>query len=117
MLEGFADYTAHHGRGHRLADIAPTVTAHASARDLPQDLPADAEFSGPDAAFTYEKAWSVCAFVAEKYDQPHLVQLYHRIAAAKQDTTTEDRILREVLGTTRTDFITDWRSWLQARTA
>lgn len=116
MLEGFADYTAHHGRGHRFADVAPTVTAHASARDLPQDLPADSEFSGPDAAFTYEKAWSVCAFVAEKYDQPHLVQLYHRIAAAKQDTTAEDRILREVLGTTRPDFITDWRSWLQART-
>ncbi|MFF7943134.1 hypothetical protein ACFZC5_25775 [Nocardia gamkensis] len=117
MLEGFADYTAHHGEGQRFADIAPTLTAHAHAGRIPAELPADAEFSGPDAAFTYEKAWSICAFVAEKYDRPHLVQLYHRIAAGKQDPTTEDGILREVLGTTRTEFVDDWREWVRARTA
>lgn len=117
MLEGFADYTAHHGEGQRFADIAPTLTGHAHAGQIPADLPADAEFSGPDAAFTYEKAWSICAYVAEKYDRPHLVQLYHRIAAGKQDPTTEDGILREVLGTTRTEFVDDWREWVRARTA
>ncbi|MFI9413379.1 hypothetical protein [Nocardia gamkensis] len=117
MLEGFADYTAHHGEGQRFADIAPTLTAHAHAGRIPAELPADAEFSGPDAAFTYEKAWSICAFVAEKYDRPHLVQLYHRIAAGKQDPATEDGILREVLGTTRTEFVDDWREWVRARTA
>ncbi|MEU1551021.1 hypothetical protein [Nocardia sp. NPDC005745] len=117
MLEGFADYTAHHGEGQRFADIAPTLTAHAHAGQIPVDLPVDAEFSGTDAAFTYEKAWSICAFVAEKYDRPHLVQLYHRIAAGKQDPTTEDGILREVLGTTRTEFVDDWREWVRARTA
>ncbi|WP_159840335.1 hypothetical protein [Nocardia sp. CY41] len=117
MLEGFADYTAHHREGQRFADIAPTLTAHAHAGRIPDDLPTDAEFSGPDAAFTYEKAWSICAFVAEKYDQPRLVQLYRRIAAGKQDPATEDRILREVLGTTRADFADDWREWLRTRTA
>ncbi|MEU7769502.1 hypothetical protein AB0B25_31080 [Nocardia sp. NPDC049190] len=116
MVEGFADYTAHHDQGHRFADIAPTVTARARVHDLAPDLPADAEFSGPDAALTYEKAWSICAFVAEKYDRSRLVQLYHRIAAAKQDRATEDRILHDVLGTTRTDFLADWHSWLNART-
>ncbi|WP_330232026.1 hypothetical protein OHA40_05800 [Nocardia sp. NBC_00508] len=114
MLEGFADYTANHGQGRRFADIAPTVTAHAG--EIPEDLPTDAEFSGPDAALAYEKAWSICAFVAEKYDRARLVQLYHRIAAAEQDPASEDHVLREVLGTTRTDFITDWRSWLTAQT-
>ncbi|MGK8524536.1 hypothetical protein ACRS6B_24620 [Nocardia asteroides] len=116
MLEGFADYTAQHRESRSFPDIAPTLTAHARAGRIPGDLPADAEFSGPDAALTYEIAWSVCAFVAEKYDRPHLVQLYHRIAAGKQDPASEDRALREVLGTTRTDFLTDWRSWLRART-
>lgn len=115
MLEGFADYTANHGQGRRFADVAPTVTARAHAGDIPGDLPADAEFSGPNAALAYEKAWSICSFVAEKYDRPRLVQLYHRIAAAEQTPTTEDRVLRDVLGTTRTDFITDWRSWLTAQ--
>ncbi|WP_280496646.1 hypothetical protein [Nocardia asiatica] len=117
MLEGFADYTAHHREVLRFADVAPTLTAHAHAGRLPDDLPADTDFSGPDAAFTYEKAWSICAFVAEKYDRPRLVQLYHRIAAGKQDPSTEDQILREVLGVPRAEFITDWRAWLRARTA
>ncbi|WP_040776821.1 hypothetical protein [Nocardia pneumoniae] len=116
MLEGFADYTANHGQGRRFAEVAPTVTANARAGDLPGDLPSDAEFSGPDAALAYEKAWSICAFVAEKYDRPRLVQLYHRIAAAEQNPTTEDGILRDVLGTTRSDFIADWHSWLTAQT-
>ncbi|MEU2040598.1 hypothetical protein [Nocardia niwae] len=117
MLEGFADYTAHHREGQRFADIAPTLTAHAHAGRIPGDLPTDAEFSGPDAAFTYERAWSICAFVAEKYDRPRLVQLYLRVAGGKQDPATEDNILREVLGTTRADFVDDWREWLRARTA
>ncbi|MGY1984258.1 hypothetical protein [Nocardia gipuzkoensis] len=117
MLEGFADYTAHHREALRFAEVAPTLTAHAHAGRLPGDLPADADFSGPDAALTYETAWSICAFVAEKYDRPRLVQLYHRIAAGKQTPATEDQILREVLGATRTEFIDDWRTWLRARTA
>lgn len=117
MLEGFADYTAHHRDGQRFADIAPTLTAHAHAGRIPDDLPPDTDFSGPDAAFTYEKAWSVCAFVAEKYDRTHLVELYRRIAASRQTPATEDAVLREVLGTTRTDFVGDWREWLRTRTA
>ncbi|WP_174189351.1 hypothetical protein [Nocardia barduliensis] len=117
MLEGFADYTAHHREISRFADIAPTLTARAHAGQIPGDLPTDADFSGPDAAFTYEQAWSICAFVAEKYDRPRLVQLYHRIAAGKQNPSTEDQILREVLGATRTEFIADWHTWLRAQTA
>ncbi|MFR9753239.1 hypothetical protein ACL02S_19680 [Nocardia sp. 004] len=117
MLEGFADYTAHHGRGRRFADIAPTVAAHTHSGDIPHGFPDDTDFSGPDAAFAYEKAWSICAFIAGKYSRAHLVQLYERIAAAEQDAGTEDLILREVLGTTRSDFIAGWRAWLDTRTA
>lgn len=117
MLEGFADYTAHRGQGHRFADIAPTLTAQATLHNLPGDLPADAEFSGRNAAATYEQAWSVCAFIADKYDQPRLVELYRQIAAARQTPTTEDQILQNVLGTTRTDFIANWRDWLSTQTA
>ncbi|MGQ4600526.1 hypothetical protein [Nocardia sp. R6R-6] len=116
MLEGFADYTANQGPGRRFAVVAPTLTARIHAGDIPENFPTDAEFSGPSAALAYEKAWSICAFAAEKYDRPHLVQLYHHIAAAEQNPTTEDRALREVLGTSRADFIADWRSWLTTRT-
>ncbi|WP_069165107.1 hypothetical protein [Nocardia altamirensis] len=113
MLEGFADYTAH--VGHRFTQVAPTLTAQLRQRELPRDLPQDAAFTGPAAAATYEQAWSVCAFVAEKYDRSRLVELYRRIAAAKQSPVTENQILQDVLGASRADFVADWRNWLSAQ--
>lgn len=117
MLEGFAEYAAHRAQNHRFADIAPTVYARTRVGDLPTELPADPDFTGARAATTYETAWSVCAFVADRYDEAHLVELYRRIAAGKQDSVSEDRILREVLGTDRSGFVAGWREWLSARTA
>ncbi|WP_330253748.1 hypothetical protein OG874_03840 [Nocardia sp. NBC_00565] len=117
MVEGFAEFIAHRGQGHHFTDIAPTVATRVRAGDIPRDLPADAEFSGTAAVAAYEQAWSVCAFVADKFDEPRLVELYRRIAAGKQDLGSEDRIMREVLGTSRGDLVADWRGWLSARTA
>lgn len=116
MLEGFADYTAHRGQGHRFADIAPTLTVQARLHELPGDLPADPDFTGRNAAGIYEQAWSVCAYIADKYDQSRLVELYRQIAAARQTPATEDQILHTVLGTSRADFVADWRNWLTTQT-
>jgi hypothetical protein len=117
MLEGFAEYAAHRGEGHQFTDIAPTVTMQVRANELPNDLPAAATFTGESAVLAYEQAWSVCAFVADKYDETHLVDLYRRIAAGKQDPSSEDQILRDVLQTNRTDFVDDWRAWLGVHAA
>ncbi|MFE7801827.1 hypothetical protein [Nocardia sp. NPDC057440] len=117
MLEGFAEYLAHRGQDHRFGDIAPTVTTRARTGELPADLPAAAAFTGKPAVLAYEQAWTICAFVADKYDEPHLVDLYRRIAASTQDPASEDRILQEVLHTTRAEFIADWRAWLSPRAA
>ncbi|MFI7669004.1 hypothetical protein [Nocardia sp. NPDC049526] len=117
MLEGFAEFVAHLDTGHRFADIAPTVATRIRAGNVPRDLPSAADFAGSGAVAAYEQAWSVCAFVADKFDQPRLVELYRRIAAGKQDSASEDRIMRDVLGTSRDDLVADWRSWLSARTA
>ncbi|WP_431950059.1 hypothetical protein [Nocardia lijiangensis] len=115
MLEGFAEYAAHRGRGHPFAEIAPTVNAALHAGTLPSDLPQDTAFAGASAVAAYEEAWTVCAFVAEKYDETRLVELYRRLAEQRQDAASEDRVLREVLGIGRAEFVSDWRSWLSAQ--
>ncbi|WP_280392552.1 hypothetical protein [Nocardia brasiliensis] len=112
MLEGFADYVAHRNQGHPFTDVAASLTARVRLNALPSDLPADADFTGPKAAAAYEQAWSVCAFVADRYDQPRLVELYRRLAATHQTPATEDDILRTVLGTSRPDFVAAWQAWL-----
>ncbi|MET7770325.1 hypothetical protein [Nocardia sp. NPDC005366] len=115
MLEGFAEYTAHRGQGHAFADIAPTVAARLRAGGLPTGLPADADFTGTGAAGTYESAWSVCAFVADKYGEADLVELYRRIAAGPMDSAAQDRIVRAVLSTDPAEFVARWREWLSAQ--
>ncbi|WP_405180378.1 hypothetical protein OG225_03465 [Nocardia sp. NBC_01377] len=115
MLEGFAEYAAHRAQGHRFGDIAPTVAARIRAGELPTGLPSDADFSGSRATETYESAWSACAFVAEKYGQTDLVDLYRRIAAGPADSAAQDRMLREVLGTDTAEFVARWREWLSAQ--
>ncbi len=116
MLEGFAEYAAHRAQNHHFADIAPTLSTRLRTGAAPTDLPADSAFTGPDAAAAYEAAWSACAFVAETYDEPRLVELYRGLAASKQVAATEDALLREVLGSSRADFTTAWRTWLETKT-
>ncbi|MEV6280511.1 hypothetical protein [Nocardia sp. NPDC051832] len=114
MLEGFAEYAAQRAQRLPFAEIAPTLTARLRTGDVPADLPADSAFTGSDAAAAYEQAWSACAFLAETYGEPRLVQLYRRLAAGAQTPDTEDRILREVLHTSRPDFVRAWRGRLSA---
>ncbi|MBH0780060.1 hypothetical protein IT779_27685 [Nocardia sp. NEAU-351] len=115
MLEGFAEYAAHRGGGRAFAEIAPTVAGHLAAELLPADLPAAADLVGPRAAEAYESAWTVCAYVADAYGEPRLVDLYRALAAAPLDTAGEDRVLRATLGVGRAEFVTGWRGWLSTR--
>ncbi|MBF6098361.1 hypothetical protein IU510_09770 [Nocardia cyriacigeorgica] len=117
LLEGFAEYAAHRGLGHSFTDIAPTLATRLATGTVPADLPADPEFTGPDAATAYELAWSVCAYLAGTYDDAHLVTLYRRLATGPQTPATEDAAMREILGTSRADLISGWQTWLRASSA
>ncbi|MFE3444012.1 peptidase MA family metallohydrolase [Nocardia sp. NPDC059180] len=117
LLEGFAEYAAHRGRDRSFTDIAPTLATKLATGTVPADLPADTEFTGADAATAYELAWSICAYLADTYNDDHLVALYRRLASGPQSPATEDAALREVLGTSRTDLIPAWQSWLRVRPA
>ncbi|TLF80998.1 hypothetical protein [Nocardia cyriacigeorgica] len=117
LLEGFAEYAAHRGLGHSFTDIAPTLATRLATGTLPADLPADPEFTGPDAATAYELAWSVCAYLADTHDDAGLVALYRRLATGPQTPASEDAAMREILGTSRADLISGWQTWLRARSA
>ncbi|WP_280467087.1 hypothetical protein [Nocardia cyriacigeorgica] len=117
LLEGFAEYAAHRGLGHTFTDIAPTLATRLATGAVPADLPADTEFTGPDAATAYELAWSVCAYLADTHDDAHLVALYRRLATGPHTPATEDAAMREVLGTSRAAVISGWHTWLRARSA
>ncbi|WP_433591052.1 peptidase MA family metallohydrolase [Nocardia sp. CA-145437] len=118
MLEGFAEYSAHRGMRHPIAQIAPTLTARARAGDLPADLPADAMFepSSGKASLAYEQGWSACAFIADRYGDQTLVELYRQLASGPKDRAAVEAVLRDSLGTTSADLVGQWRAWLTSRT-
>ncbi|GAB2557283.1 peptidase MA family metallohydrolase [Nocardia heshunensis] len=119
MLEGAAEYTAHRGLHEPVSRIAPTLTTRARTGDLPADLPTDALFepASGQASLAYEQGWSVCAFVADHYGDPKLVDLYHVLAAGPKDRAALDTAFRDTLATGYTDFVTAWRGWISTRTA
>ncbi|MEV6773227.1 hypothetical protein AB0N05_31795 [Nocardia sp. NPDC051030] len=118
MLEGLAEYAAHRGMHHPIAEVAPTLTTRARANNLPADLPTDALFdpASGQAAYAYEQAWSACAFIADQYGDPKLVDLYRQLATGPKNRATTDTILRTTLGADYADFLSTWRAWITART-
>lgn len=115
LLEGFAEYAAQRNTGRTFAEIAPTARADIRAGRTPADLPTDRTFRGPTSVTAYELAWSVCAAVADRYGEPTLVALYHRLASGPQTPETEDTAFREVLGTTGAALVAEWQHWLRSR--
>lgn len=120
VLEGFAEYCGQRDAERPFTQVAPTLTASARAGRLPADLPADRAFvPGPDndAALAYEQAWSVHAFVADRFGEQQLRALYLRFASGPQDAAAIDRGLRETLGLGHAEFVAAWREWVAARVA
>ena len=119
-LEGFAEYSAHRGEGGTFARLAPTLTAKARAGELPGDLPSDAAFDpaeDDDAALAYEQGWSANAFVADRFGEPKLVELYRHMATGPKDAAALDSALHETLGIGHADFVSRWRDWIRSRAA
>lgn len=117
MLEGFAEYVAQRAQGTTFSQIAPTLTTRLRAGALPTDLVADAEFTGTDAPYAYETAWSACAFVADRYGEDSLTALYKRLATGPQSADAQDAAFAEILGASRAELLAGWRSWLRGHAA
>ncbi|MGK9272378.1 hypothetical protein KXR83_15410 [Williamsia muralis] len=122
VTEGVAEYVGRRGTYTRLADAAPTLAGQVAAGELPADLPSDANFSpgSPDAALSYQSAWSVAAFIADKFGDDKLKRFYVALAGADQPTDPElviksqDTASNIVLGISREELVDQWRGWLTA---
>ncbi|PKV99318.1 peptidase MA family metallohydrolase [Nocardia fluminea] len=117
MLEGFAEYVAQRDQQTTFSQIAPTLTTRLRAGALPTELVADSDFTGVDAAYAYESAWSTCAFLADRYGTTALTTLYRRLATGPQSPAAQDAAFTAVLGASRAELLDGWRAWLRGRAA
>lgn len=115
LLEGFADYVGYRESGISLAQGAPNLTELVKRDGPPANLPEDKDFrtQGRDLDLAYQKSWSVARFVSERFGEPTLLTMYHKLAAAGPVSATQtDDLLRSVLGLDRAGLVAGWRQYL-----
>lgn len=117
LLEGFADYVGYRGSGVDFQRLAPTLSAVVSSGGPPTVLPEDSDFAagGARSTLAYESAWSVCAYVADRYGESSLRSLYGALATGPKTASDLDGALSTVLGATAPEFLQAWGSWVQGR--
>ncbi|WP_237669374.1 basic secretory family protein [Rhodococcus sp. BS-15] len=115
VSEGFADYSGYRNSGAEFAQLAPTLAAIVAAGGPPTVLPKNEDFGagGARSSVAYESAWSVFAFVADRFGESTLRTLYEALASE----SNTDAAFASVLGMSRAQFVAAWGDWvaLQAR--
>jgi hypothetical protein len=116
LLEGFADYVGYRDSGVTLAEGAPDLAERVRNGDLPTALPEDRAFRsrGPDLDLAYQRSWSLARYIADRYGEEVLIEVYRRLASAGAVSASgTDAMLREVLGVDRAALVEGWRSYLR----
>lgn len=113
LVEGFAEFVGYAGSGLVPATVAPGLAAAVRAGRLPDELPADANFRGPEFELAYQRSWSLAKLLAGRLGVPGLVALYRRVAGRPADPAVLDAELRATLGLDRAGLIEAWRTELR----
>jgi hypothetical protein len=116
LLEGFADYVGYRDSGVTLPQAAPGLVDLVRREGPPRWLPDDRAFRAHGRALdlAYQQGWSVARFVAERYGEAVLVDLYRTLAAAGPATASEiDRLMRAILGVDRAGLVEGWQHYLR----
>jgi hypothetical protein len=116
LLEGFADYVGYRDSGVTLAEGAPDLAKRVRQDGPPGALPEDRAFrsSGTDLDLAYQQSWSLARYVADRWGEQTLINLYRTLAGAGPVSATEtDAMLRDVLGVDRAALVAGWQSYLR----
>ncbi|SER37781.1 peptidase MA family metallohydrolase [Actinokineospora terrae] len=117
LLEGFADYVGYRDSGITLAQGAPDLAKRVRDSGPPAALPEDRDFRARDRSLdlAYQQAWSIARFLADRYGEPRLVDLYRELAGAGPISASDtDDLLRRVIGVDRAGLLKQWQSYLRA---
>ena len=117
VAEGFADYSGYRNSGADFAQLAPTLSAIVASGGPPTVLPRDEDFGagGARSNVAYESAWSVFAFVADRFGEPTLRRLYEALAAGPASDSSTDAAFASVLRSDRAQFVASWGNWVADR--
>ncbi|MFW0787414.1 hypothetical protein AAFP35_23195 [Gordonia sp. CPCC 206044] len=116
ITEGVPEYVGRKGTYTRLQDAAPDLASAVRSGDRPTALPTDRDFAidAQQSQVAYQSAWSVAAFVADRFGEEKLTKLYMGVAGT-DDIRRQDVAISGVLGMSRADLVAAWGRWLSAQ--
>ncbi|WOC13712.1 peptidase MA family metallohydrolase [Gordonia sp. MP11Mi] len=116
LTEGVPEYVGRKGTYREFVDAAPDLAVEVAADRVPKKLPVDSDFAvDSDAArVAYQSAWSFAAFVADKYGESKLKDMYRKMTAAG-DTPAMDAAMKTAVGHDKNALVKQWQTWLRAQ--
>lgn len=117
LTEGFADYCGYRNSGVDFSRLAPTLAAAVAANGPPSALPKDEDFAagGARSSLAYESAWSVHAFLADRFGEEALRRFYEKLASGPGSAQSWQAASTSVLGATWTQLLASWGEWVSVR--
>ncbi|MFW0791702.1 hypothetical protein [Gordonia sp. CPCC 205333] len=114
ITEGMPEFVGRKGTYQRFDDVAPNLAAELRSGQMPAQLPDDRDFAVDQnsALVAYQSAWSVSAFVAEKYGLDRLKALYLGVAGSDK-IQAQDLAIVNTLRMSRAQFVAQWQDWLR----
>jgi hypothetical protein len=115
VSEGFADYVGWRRSGVPTDTIAEELRAEVRKGHGPTDLPDQADFHSSHVDQAYEEAWLAARYIAFRYGEDKLLRVYRGMAARSgTGRADQDRVLRSVLGVSRSAFVHGWHGYVEA---
>lgn len=116
VSEGFADYIGWKDSGIATGTIAEELRAEVRKGHVPKDLPDEADFHGTRVDEAYEEAWLAARYIAFRYGEDKLLRVYREMAMRSgTGKTDQDKVLRSVLGVSRSAFVHGWQGYVEAQ--
>ncbi|PRY62654.1 hypothetical protein BCF74_10490 [Knoellia remsis] len=118
LVEGFADHVGYAGSSRSRAELAAGLLEKVRAGQGPTRLPTQGDFdpSQGEIAPAYLASWLAVDLIVRRYGEAALQRFYVAStvnASPAQADTAMDAAFREVLGTTRAEFTTQWLAELR----
>ncbi|MCF8611281.1 hypothetical protein L5G28_14105 [Gordonia sp. HY285] len=116
LTEGVPEYVGRSGTYREFVDAAPDLAVEVAAGRVPKKLPVDSDFAvDTDAArVAYQSVWSFAAFIADKYGEPKLKDMYRKMTAAG-DTPAMDAAMKTAVGHDKNALVKQWQTWLRVQ--
>lgn len=114
LTEGVPEYVGRKGTYQRFDDVAPDLATELRSGYVPSRLPDDRDFAVDQnlARVAYQSAWSLAAFVAQRWDEARVRTLYLGVARAAK-TADQDMAILNTLRLSRAEFVRQWQDWLR----